>query len=166
LQKILNLKKIPHRIDGFDISNIGSSYIVGSAVSFFNGSPDKSNYRQFTIKSTTTQDDYAAIEEIVLRRLLEYKNHHKEIPALICIDGGKGHVKRISDTINEDLNIDIPIIGLAKREETIIVEKGKKEIKLPLSNEALKLLVELRDEAHRFANRYRKKKIDLNLYKK
>ncbi len=165
LQKILNLKKIPHRIDGFDISNIGSSYIVGSSVSFYNGSADKSNYRQFSIKGTTYQDDYAAIEEIVIRRLLEYQNTHSDLPDLVCIDGGKGHVKRISETINKSLNIDITIIGLAKREESIIVEKGKKEIKLPFSNEGLRLLVEIRDEAHRFANRYRKKKIDLNLYK-
>lgn len=166
LQKILNLKKIPYRIDGFDISNIGSSYIVGSSVSFLNGFPDKSNYRQFTLKSIKYQDDYAAIEEIVLRRILEYKNNKHSLPDLICIDGGKGHVKRISDTINEDLSIDITIIGLAKKEETIIVEKGKKEIKLPFSNEGLKLLVEIRNEAHRFANRYREKKIDKNLFKK
>lgn len=166
LQKLLNLNKIPYRIDGFDISNIGSSFIVGSSVSFLNGYPDKSNYRQFTIKSINKQDDYSAIEEIVLRRVLEYQNSKNKLPDLICIDGGKGHVRRISETINEDLNIDIPIIGLAKREETIILEKGKKEIKLPLNNEGLKLLVEIRNEAHRFANRYRKKKIDINFFEK
>ncbi len=166
LQKLLNLSKIPHRIDGFDISNIGSSYIVGSSVSFLNGFPDKSNYRQFTIKSIKSQDDYSSIEEIVLRRIFEYKNTGNQLPDLICIDGGKGHVKRISDIINEDLSIDIPVIGLAKREETIIVEKGKREIKLPYDNEGLKLLVYIRNEAHRFANRFREKKIDINLFKK
>ncbi|MFN3412074.1 MAG: excinuclease ABC subunit UvrC [Exilispira sp.] len=165
LQNILNLKKLPYKIDGFDISNIGSSYIVGSSVSFLNGFPDKSNYRHFTLKTIKKQDDYAALEEIVLRRILEYNNTKSKLPDLIILDGGKGHVKRISEIINQEMNIDIPIIGLAKREETIIIEKGKKELKLPLNNEGLKLLVEIRNEAHRFANRYRKIKINLNLFK-
>lgn len=160
LQQLLNLPRIPLRIDGFDISNMSSSYIVGSSVSFYNGNPDKSHYRRYTLKSVHSQDDYAAIEEVVIRKVLEYKNRKENFPDLLLIDGGKGHVNRISRMLKEDLKINIPLIGLAKREETIIVEKEAKELNLPLSDDSLRLLIQIRDEAHRFANKYRVIKMD------
>jgi len=160
LQQLLNLPRIPLRIDGFDISNMSSSYIVGSSVSFYNGNPDKSHYRRYTLKSVHSQDDYAAIEEVVTRKVLEYKNRKENFPDLLLIDGGKGHVNRISRMLKEDLKINIPLIGLAKREETIIVEKEAKELNLPLSDDSLRLLIQIRDEAHRFANKYRVIKMD------
>ena len=147
-----NLKNI-NRFEAYDISNLGSKYFVGSMTVFQQGRIAKDEYRQFKIYSKITPDDQFMIKEVVYRRL---KHPEWKMPDFILVDGGKPQVSaanRVSPTI--------PIIGLAKREETIVIKIGDswEEIKLPKNSPSLLLLQQLRDEAHRFANNYRKKLI-------
>lgn len=144
-----NLKNI-NRIEAYDISNLGPKYFVGSMVVSQNGNIDKDQYRQFKIYSKLTPDDQFMIKEIVYRRL---KHPEWIFPDLILVDGGKPQVSAATSICN------IPVIGLAKREETIVIKTGDNwtEIKLPKNSPALLLLQNLRNEAHRFANNYRKK---------
>lgn len=155
LKNLLNLKSLPSRIEGFDISNFDSKIIVGSSVSFFNGIPDKSNYRQYNIRSIEFQNDVESISEIVARRLLQYINSNNKLPDLLLIDGGKPQVNKVKEITNS-LNIDVNIVGLAKKKETIVFPGKKEDINLPYTSSALRLLIKIRDEAHRFSNRYRK----------
>jgi len=141
-----------NRIEAYDISN-SSNFFVGSMVVFQNGIIDNSAYRQFKIKTKQTQDDQAMIAEIVKRRL----NHLDwPIPQIILVDGGKPQVSAVIPFIKDK---NILLIGLAKKEETIVtyVDSSWQEIKLPKYSNALRLLQHLRNESHRFANRYRLK---------
>ena len=115
-----------------------------------NGNIDKDQYRQFKIYSKITPDDQFMIKEVIYRRL---KHPEWTFPDLILVDGGKPQVSSANSIVKN-----IPIIGLAKREETIVIKIGDNwtEIKLPKNSPALLLLQNLRNEAHRFANRYRK----------
>ena len=142
-----------HRIECFDISNISGKFAVGSMAVFINGRKDTSLYRKFKIKNNySLPDDFAMIEEVLQRRI-----QHEEwaFPDLIIVDGGKGQVSSALEALNEN-NIAIPVVGLAKKEETIITSDHK-EIILPKDSQALKLMMEIRDEAHRFAITYHKK---------
>ncbi|MDO8621346.1 MAG: hypothetical protein Q7R31_03640 [Candidatus Levybacteria bacterium] len=142
-----------HRIECFDISNISGKFAVGSMAVFVNGRKDKSLYRKFRIKNNyILPDDFSMMEEVLRRRI-----QHKEwsFPNLIIVDGGKGQVSSALKALNEN-NIKIPVVGLAKKEETIITSSFK-EIILPKDSGALKLMMEIRDEAHRFAITYHKK---------
>ncbi len=141
-----------NRIEAFDISN-SSNFFVGSMVVFQKGIIDNSAYRQFKIKTKTSQDDQYMIAEIVKRRL----NHLDwSYPQIILVDGGKSQVSAVLPLIKDKK---ILLIGLAKKEETIVtyVDSGWQEIKLPKFSNALRLLQHLRNESHRFANRYRLK---------
>ena len=134
-------------IDCFDISHFQSSYIVGSCVRFSNGIPDKHNFRRFKIKTLETQNDYAALQEIVSRR---YRNP-EEIPDLVVIDGGKGQLSSVQEILPN-----ATIISLAKREETIysnMIPEGKK---LDIHTKVGQLLIAIRDYAHHFAISYHK----------
>lgn len=162
LKKILNLDSMPVRIEGFDVSNLDSKIIVGSSVSFFNGIADKSNYRQYNLRSVEFQNDIESINEIVTRRMLQYLNSGNELPDLLLIDGGKPQVNKINETLNF-LNINVKVIGLAKKEETIVLPGKNESINLSITCPALRLLIKIRDEAHRFSNRYRKMKIKKEL---
>jgi len=147
-----------NRIEAFDISQLGHHYFVGSMTVFQNGRLDKSQYRKFKIYSQQTPDDQLMIKEIVFRRL-----QHPEwgTPDLILVDGGKPQVTAASAVILSERreSKDLPfLIGLAKKFETIILKTPDRwvEINLPLRSSALRLLQQLRDEAHRFANSYRR----------
>ncbi len=144
-----NLKNI-NRIEAYDISNSGSKNFVGSMVVFQNGNIDNHQYRQFKINSKVTPDDQFMIKEIIYRRL---KHQDWPMPDLILVDGGKPQV-----TASIQVTNNIPVIGLAKREEIIVIKTGDSwlEIKLSKHSPSLQLLQRLRDEAHRFANRFRK----------
>lgn len=152
LKSILNLSTFPSYIEGFDISNTSGTDSVGSMVVFENGLPANSKYRQYNIKTVNGIDDFASMAEVVKRRYTHLKNEKLPYPDLILIDGGHGQLFAAKKSI-EDLNIDIPIIGLAKRFEHIITtKKGSDEvIILPKTSAALKILMQIRDEAHRFA---------------
>lgn len=144
LQKVLNLKKIPDRIEGYDISNIQGKEATGSMVVLTNGEIDKSQYRKFKIKLSGGPNDIAMMKEMIERR---FKNDWP-LPDLIIIDGGRAQARAIQT--------EIPVFGLAKRLEWLYPRQGE-IIKLPKTSLALKLLQKLRDEAHRFALAHHRK---------
>ncbi|MBN2545670.1 MAG: excinuclease ABC subunit UvrC [Spirochaetes bacterium] len=151
LKKSLNLPKLPRIIEGIDIATLDGKYNVGALVYFADGKPIKSNYRQYNIESKGHPDDYAMIEEVVARRYQRQKNEKKSLPDLILIDGGKGQLHSAYNIL-KILNLNIPLIGLAKKEEQIYLLNKKNPIILPKSSLSLKLLQKIRDEAHRFSN--------------
>ncbi len=157
LKKILNLPKTPKRIECYDISNFQGTNATGSMVVLTSGAPDKSQYRRFRIKTKNTPDDFAMHKEMFKRRL---KNSWT-LPDLFVIDGGKGQVSTAYSILQEN-NINIPLIGLAKRLEEIFLPNNPKPILLERNSPALLLLQQIRDESHRFAITYhrhlRKKK--------
>jgi excinuclease ABC subunit C len=141
------------RIECYDISNISGTLATGSMVVFTNGAIDKSMYRRFRIKNPpkVIPNDFAMMKEVLSRRF----NNNWPKPDLIIIDGGKGQVSS-AKSILDQLSIEIPLIGLAKREETIITVDFR-EIKLKRDSQALLLIRSIRDEAHRFAITYHRK---------
>lgn len=159
LKPYLSINKL-HRIECYDISQFGTKYFVGSMTVAIDGKLDNSQYRQFKIGVIVSEarqpNDQFMIREIVYRRL---KHPEWGTPDLIIVDGGKPQVSSISLLKSEKLISDISFIGLAKKFETIIIKKDDNfiEINLPENSSALNLLKNLRNEAHRFANRYRKK---------
>lgn len=156
LMRTLNLPRTPLRLEAFDISNIMGNQAVGSMVSFFNGVPDKKNYRKFRIKEVEGIDDFKMIAEVVRRRYRRLQNEGAAYPDLIVIDGGKGQLGAACAQL-EILGVDIPIISLAKREEEIFLPKRRSPVKLPENSLGLRLLQRIRDEAHRFAVSYHRK---------
>lgn len=161
LIKILRIKGVPvenvDRIECYDISNISGTLATGSMVVFENGEKNGNEYRRFKIKRTKGPNDFAMMREVLQRRV---KNDWK-LPGLFVIDGGKGQLSSALKVLSEN-NINIPAVGLAKRLETIITADGK-EILLPRSSDALKLVMRIRDEAHRFAITYHRKLRSKNL---
>lgn len=153
LQRALNLPRFPERIETFDISNIMGQQAVGSMVSFFNGQPDKNNYRRFRIKEVEGIDDFKMIAEVVRRRYRRLKNEGLTYPDLIVIDGGKGQLSAAAHELMV-LDVSIPIISLAKREEEIFIPGKRNPVLLAKDSLGLKLLQRVRDEAHRFALSY------------
>jgi excinuclease ABC subunit C len=163
LAGILNLKNLPFRIEAFDVSNIFGKEAVGSMVSFWQGCPDKNNYRRFRIKESQGEiNDYEMLAEIARRRYLRLKDEKREFPDLILVDGGRGQVSIVKKELDK-LNLDLPIVGIAKSEEKIIILNKINPLVLPKNSPALRLIMRIRDEAHRFALAYhhilRRKKI-------
>jgi excinuclease ABC subunit C len=159
LQEYLELTNPPYRIETFDISNIQGTNPVGSMVVFQNGVPIKSQYRRFRIKTLATEpNDVAMLQEVLSRRLT-----HKDLqfasslPDLLVVDGGKPQVNAIARVL-EKIQYDVPVIGLAKKEENIYLPYRKNPLVIPQSSSALQLLKQTRDEAHRFAISYHKKR--------
>ena len=151
LQRLLGLPRLPVRIEGFDIAHIGGKFPVASLISFYNGNPDKKNYRYFRLKTTNgVIDDFGSMREATSRRYSRLLNEGKELPDLILIDGGIGQVNAV-DGILKSLGLDIPIAGLAKRDEEIWRPHTSKPICLPKRSDGLRLLQRVRDETHRFA---------------
>lgn len=153
LMRVLNLSKPPVRIECFDNSNTMGKEAVGAMVSFLNGQPDKSNYRRFKIKTVDQIDDFAMMKEIVYRRYRRLKAEGRLMPDLIVIDGGKGQLSAAQEALKA-LELHIPIMGLAKREEEIFLPQKRNSIKLKHDSLGLKLLQRVRDEAHRFGLAY------------
>jgi len=156
LQRMLNLPRRPERIETFDISNIMGNQAAGSMVSFLNGNPDKRNYRRFRIKEVEGIDDFKMIAEIVRRRYSRLKKEKKIFPDLIVIDGGKGQLSAAYNELKK-LEVQIPLISLAKRAEEIFLPGKRNPVRLSLDSLGLKLLQRSRDEAHRFAVTYHRK---------
>jgi excinuclease ABC subunit C len=151
IKKIFSLKSIPERIEGFDISNIGGEESVGSLVVFENGRPQKNDYRKYKIKTVTGPNDVASLQEVIQRRYKRRLEEKKTLPDLILVDGGKGQLNAARRAL-EDSGVDrIPVVSLAKKEETIFAPGLKKGIRLERTSPALKLFQNIRDEAHRFA---------------
>jgi excinuclease ABC subunit C len=152
LQKALGLNKLPQRVECYDISNIQGHESTGSMVVLTNGEIDKSQYRKFKIKITGRPNDVGMHKEMLNRRL---KHIEWPYPDVFIIDGGLGQVNGDLEILQEN-NVDIPIFGLAKRFEWLYSPDGQ-VIKLPKSSGALKLVIKIRDEAHRFAITYHRK---------
>lgn len=151
LKEKLNLDILPIRIEGFDIAHIGGKWPVASLISFYNGNPDKKNYRYFRLKTTDGLiDDFASMKEAVSRRYSRLLNEQSDLPDLILIDGGIGQVNAVEEILNS-LGLDIPVAGLAKRDEEIYLPGNSTPICLPKRSDALRLLQRVRDETHRFA---------------
>lgn len=153
LQRVLNLPKLPERIEAFDISNIMGRQAVGSMVSFFNGKPDKNNYRRFRIREIQTIDDFKMIAEIVRRRYHRLKEEGRMFPDLIVVDGGKGQLSSAGAEL-EKLQVQIPLISIAKRQEEIFLPNKRNPVILARDSLGLRLVQRVRDEAHRFAVSY------------
>jgi excinuclease ABC subunit C len=157
LKEVLSLPSLPRRIEGFDISQLSGKYPVASMVTFYNGVPEKKNYRHYHMRSLQGGiDDYEAIREVVARRYTRVINENAPKPDLILIDGGKGQVNAAREIlVSLDLT-DIPVYGLAKQKEEIVPIQGK-SILLNEDSLALRLLQHVRDESHRFATTFNKK---------
>jgi excinuclease ABC subunit C len=153
LQEKLDLPEIPHVIECFDISNHGTSYAVGAMSRFVDGRPSKSEYRKFRIKTVDGRNDYAMIHEVIKRRYLRLRIEKAEMPNLILIDGGKGHLNAALNAL-KSIGADVPCISLAKENEEVYLPKIKEPIIIPKDNHALKILQYARDEAHRFGVSY------------
>lgn len=151
LKETLKMSNLPRRIEAFDISHIQGSQTVGSLVVFKDGKPLKSDYRKFNIKSVKGVDDFASMAEVVRRRYKRAIDEKQDMPDLILIDGGKGQLSCAVKSLRE-LGIEgQPIIGLAKRLEEIYLPENSEPINIPKTSSALKLLQQVRDEAHRSA---------------
>ncbi|MFP4489901.1 MAG: excinuclease ABC subunit UvrC [Spirochaetaceae bacterium] len=166
LKRVLSLKKLPRRIEGFDIAQLEGKYPVASMVSFYNGNPDKKLYRRFHIKTLAGGvDDYEAIREAVARRYTRVLNEGLDKPDLVVIDGGRGQVNAAKEILRGIGMEDTPVIGLAKRYEEIFPPGSGDPVVLPEGSEGLRVLQAVRDETHRFAGTFhrslRKKDIKL-----
>lgn len=153
LAQVLQLKKFPKRIEAYDISNIQGANAVGSLVVFTQGLPDKSQYRKFKIKTVKGANDPAMMAEVLERRFKRAKLREKEkwpLPDLVIVDGGKGQLS-VATAVLKRLKIKMPILALAKREEEIYLPEQQDSLKLPITSRSLRLLQQIRDEAHRFA---------------
>jgi len=173
LQQRLGLKRYPQRIEGYDISNIVGTHAVGSRVSFFDGEPDRKNYRRYRVRTVTPEqrgDDFAMMYEVVKRRF-ERAVREGDMPDLIVVDGGRGQLQ-MALTALRDLSVEsVDVAALAKMrvassarqaeiersEERVFIPGRSNPIVLRRNSNALFLLQRLRDEAHRFAVTYHKK---------
>ncbi|SFL20137.1 excinuclease ABC subunit UvrC [Halanaerobium salsuginis] len=157
LGQILAIDPAPYHIEGFDISNIQGTDSVASMVVFKNGRPSKQDYRRFKIKTVEGPDDFSSMKEVVERRYARLLREDRKLPDLILIDGGKGQLNAAYEILKLLGIEDLPIIGLAKKEEEIFRPNQREPITLPHHLPTLQLLQRVRDEAHRFAVSYHRK---------
>ena len=154
LGSVLGLETVPQIIECFDVSHVSGTFVVASMVRFVHGRPDRRSYRRFKVRGGRGNDDFASMYEVVGRRYGRLWDEGRTMPDLVVIDGGLGQVGAANEAFLELQINPPPLIGLAKREETIVFGDDRGEIKLPKRNPALRLLQRLRDEAHRFANQF------------
>ncbi len=154
LAEALNLPLAPHRIEGFDISNILGTLAVGSLVVAVDGRPAPQEYRRFRVKTVFQSDDFAMMKEVVTRRYRRRIDENLELPDLVLIDGGKGQLKSACEALAGLGLEDLPVVGLAKRNEELFLPGRADPVILSRFSGALRILQALRDEAHRFAVSY------------
>lgn len=154
----LKLPTLPHRIECFDNSNIQGTNPVASCVVFIDGKPAKREYRKFHVKTVVGADDFASMEEIIFRRYHRVLDEGLELPDLIVIDGGKGQLHSAVNSLKKlELYGKVPILGLAKQMEEIYFPEDKDPYLLAKNSVALKTLMHIRDEAHRFGITFHRK---------
>ncbi len=165
LQQALNLPDAPNRIECYDISNTQGTAAVGSMVVFEQGVPSKKLYRRFNIRSVVGPDDFASMEEVLMRRFRRWQGAQEAhalgekpdpafalLPDLLIVDGGKGQLSRAVTVLEHfDLLGKVPVAGLAKQEEELFLPGRSESLLLPRHSQALYLVQRVRDEAHRFA---------------
>ena len=154
----LKLPTLPHRMECFDNSNIQGTNPVASCVVFIDGKPAKREYRKFHVKTVVGADDFASMEEIIFRRYGRVLDEGLELPDLIVIDGGKGQLHSAVNSLKKlGLYGKVPILGLAKQMEEIYFPEDKDPYLLAKNSMALKTLMHIRDEAHRFGITFHRK---------
>ena len=155
LQEMLHLPKMPYHIECFDNSNISGSDAVAACVVFKSMKPSKQDYRKYNIKTVVGPDDYASMKEVVYRRYKRLVEEEQPLPDLVVADGGKGQMEVIRQAIQDELNLDIPIAGLAKndkhRTNELLYGFPPRVIGLKTDSELFRVLTHLQDEVHRFA---------------
>ena len=158
MQKDLHLKYRPRHIECFDNSNIQGANPVASCVVFKNARPSKKDYRHFNIKTVVSADDFASMEEVVYRRYKRLLDEQQPLPELIVVDGGKGQLSSAVKSLDKlKLRGKVAIIGIAKRLEEIYFPGDSVPLYLDKRSESLKLIQQLRDEAHRFGITHHRK---------
>jgi excinuclease ABC subunit C len=158
LQRDLRLKVLPRKIECFDISNLQGTDSVASMVVFEEGKPKKSLYRKFIIKTVEGPDDFSSMREVVERRYSRLKEENQTLPDLIMVDGGKGQLSSAVEILNNLGLKGYNIIGLAKRLEEVFFPGNSDPELIPKTSSGLKLLQQIRDEAHRFAITFHRKR--------
>ncbi len=159
IKNMLGLKSWPQRIEGFDISNTGGDESVGSMVVFEEGKPNKSEYRKYKIKTVEGPDDIASLHEVIRRRYGSLLTEGQEfMPDLVFVDGGKGQLNAALKALHELGVKDVSVASLAKKEEVIFIPDKKDGLRLKRTSPALLLLQNVRDEAHRFAITYHRRR--------
>ena len=154
LAEVLSLEERPRSIEGIDIANLQGGESVGSLICFIDGKPFKPGYRRFQIKTVEGQDDYAMIREVIQRRYRHAATGEELYPDVILVDGGLGQLHAALEAFGEmDLRPPM-VVSLAKKEELVYVQARTAPIKMARNNDALRLLQQVRDEAHRFAQHY------------
>jgi len=158
LGRELGLQRLPRSLVCFDISTTQGTDTVGSCIWFENGRPKRSEYRKFKVKTVEGTDDFASIQEVVRRYFERRLNDEKPLPDLIVIDGGKGQLSAAHAAIAELAVADRPLISLAKRDEEVFIWGREEPLRLSRRSPGLRLLQQARDEAHRFAVTYNRKR--------
>ena len=161
LGRALGLQRLPRSLVCFDISTAQGTDTVGSCVWFENGRPRRAEYRKFKVKTVVGTDDFASMREVVGRYFRRRLDEQKALPDLVVIDGGKGQLSAAADALRA-LNLEtLQLISLAKREEEIFVIGRSDPVRLPRRSPGLRMLQQARDEAHRFAVTYNRKRRSL-----
>ena len=162
LQEKLGLPKLPYQIECFDNSNISGTDAVAACVVFKGMKPSKKDYKHYNIKTVTGPDDYASMKEVVHRRYTRLLEEEQPLPDLIVADGGKGQMEVIRQVIQDELNLDIPIAGLAKndrhRTNELLYGFPPMSVQLKTDSELFHVLTQLQDEVHRFAIEFHRNK--------
>ena len=162
LQDKLHLPKLPYQIECFDNSNISGSNAVAACIVFKKMKPSKSDYKRYNIKTVVGPDDYASMKEVVHRRYTRLLEEEQPLPDLIIADGGKGQMEVIRQVIQDELNLDIPIAGLAKddrhRTNELLYGFPPLKVALKVDSELFRVLTQIQDEVHRFAIKFHREK--------
>ncbi|NLA15914.1 MAG: excinuclease ABC subunit UvrC [Bacteroidales bacterium] len=159
LKEDLRMKELPVHIECFDNSNLQGSYPVSACVVFRNGTASKKEYRLFTIKNVEGPDDYATFTEVITRRYTRLMKERNPLPQLVVVDGGKGQLSTVYNALNRlGLAEKITVVGLAEKMEEIYLATDKTPLFLEKNSSSLRLLMQLRNEAHRFSLTFHRKK--------
>jgi excinuclease ABC subunit C len=158
LGRELGLTRLPRSLVCFDISTAQGTDTVGSCVWFENGRPRRAEYRKFKVKTVVGTDDFASMHEVVGRYFRRRLDENKQLPDLVVIDGGKGQLGAATSAVRELGLETLPLISLAKREEEIYVEGRADPVRLSRRSSGLRMLQQARDEAHRFAVTFNRKR--------
>ena len=162
LQDKLHLPKLPYQIECFDNSNISGTDAVAACVVFKKMKPSKSDYKRYNIKTVVGPDDYASMKEVVHRRYTRLLEEKQPLPDLIIADGGKGQMEVIRQVIQDELNLEIPIAGLAKddrhRTNELLYGFPPLKVALKVDSELFRVLTQIQDEVHRFAIKFHREK--------
>ena len=162
LQDKLHLPKLPYQIECFDNSNISGTDAVAACIVFKKMKPSKSDYIRYNIKTVIGPDDYASMKEVVHRRYTRLLEEEQPLPDLIIADGGKGQMEVIRQVIQDELNLDIPIAGLAKddrhRTNELLYGFPPLKVALKVDSELFRVLTQIQDEVHRFAIKFHREK--------